>query len=80
MISIGNCFVDTTPLSQDLIFVPFSSKSLKDSTIEIPLDVLNLFLESDGYIEIFVKVKLKARIMHCFLSLAYQMFDYKRPI
>ena len=47
---------------------------------ELPLVVLNLCLESDSYVDVFVRVKLKVRNMHCFLRLADQMFDDKHPI
>jgi len=68
------------PLSQDLVFFPFFSKIIEGFNSKLPLVVLNLFLKSDGYIEVFVRVKLEASSMHCFLSLADQMFDDKQPI
>jgi hypothetical protein len=63
-----------------LVLFPFFLKVLEGLNSKLPLVVLNLFLESNGYIEVFVRVKLKARSMHCFLILADQMFDEKPPI
>jgi hypothetical protein len=59
---------------------PFFSKILEGIDSKLPLVVVNLFLESDGYVEVLLRVKLKARSMHCFLSLADQMFHDKHPI
>ena len=74
-----HCFVDAKQLSQNLVFFPFFSKILEEFNIKLPLVVFNLFLESNGYIEVFVRVKLKARSMHCFFSLADHMLDDKHP-
>jgi len=72
-------FIDTKPLSQDLVFFPFFSKIFEGINTKLPLVVFNLFLELERYIEVFVRVKLKARSRHYFLNLPDQMIDDKHP-
>ena len=79
--SFSHRFVDTKPLNQDLVFFLFFWNILEGVNSKLQLLALNPFLESDGYIEIFVRVKLKAkRNMHCFLTLADPALDEKHPI
>ena len=73
-------FVDTKPLSQDLVFFPFVSKVLKGFNSKLPLVGLIVFLESDGYVAVFVRAKLKARNMHCFLLVALELVPPVSPL
>jgi hypothetical protein len=72
--------VNTKPLSQGLVAFLVFSKILEGFDSICPLVELNLFLEWDDYIEVFVRVELKARSVQCFLSIADEILDDKHPI